>query len=61
MDAIIILMILLAVAAGGWAIEWFKYRQLTAFLALRHMEPPTMEEWEKCAEIVWRSLFRRKK
>lgn len=56
-----ILSALLVIAVGGWISTAFKYRQLTAYLALKKISPPTVAEWEKCAKVVWRSLRRRRK
>lgn len=57
----LILGILLLIAAGGWAGAWFKYQQVATYLALKNVEMPTEEEWEKCAKAVWLSLWRKKK
>lgn len=50
----------LTVAFGiGWLSEWFTNRQLSAYLALKKIPAPTMEEWKLCAKIVWASILRR--
>lgn len=61
MDTIIVLAVLLVIAVGGWISNWFKYQQVATYLALKNVEMPTEEEWEKCAKVVWLSLWRKKK
>lgn len=45
----------------GWLSEWFTNKQLAAYLTLKRVPAPTMEEWKLCAKLVWFSLFHRKK
>lgn len=61
MNTIAILAVLLVIAVGGWIINWFKYRQLSAYLALKKVETPSFAEWELCAKMVWQDLTRREK
>lgn len=56
----IILAILLLMAVIGWIGAWFKYQQVVVYLAMKDVESPTDEEWEKCAKVVWLSLWRKK-
>ena len=43
----------------GWLSEWFTNKQHAAYLALKKVPAPTMEEWKLCAKIVWASILRR--
>ena len=61
MDTIIILTLLLLMAVGGWIGSWFKYQQVIVYLAMKQVESPTEEEWEKCARTVWLSLWRKER
>ena len=56
----IILGILVLVMIGCWGVARFKYEQLVAYMALKKVEEPTEEEWEKCAKAVWLSLWWKK-
>ena len=56
-----ILSALLVIAVAGWLDRWFKCRLLTAYLAMKRIPFPTVEELERCAKIVWRQLTRRRK
>ncbi|MBR2366216.1 MAG: hypothetical protein IKC50_05235 [Oscillospiraceae bacterium] len=51
----------LSVAFGiGWLSEWFSGKQMAAYLALKKIPAPTMEEWSLCAKLAWANILRRK-
>lgn len=52
-----ILLVLLFVVLLAWGKASFLYKQLTAYMAMKKVDPPTVEEWEIAAKVTWRSLF----
>ena len=51
--------ILALLLALGWLKTWFHKQLLVAFLTMKKIDMPTVEELEVCAKIVKDELFRR--
>ena len=59
--AVIVLSVLLVIACGSWAAEWFRGKMLIAWLAMNGVRLPDEDQWRKCARIAKRCIFPRKK
>lgn len=54
----LILSILLVVCAIGWGRAWYEKQLLVAFLTIKKIKVPTVDELRECARLVKKNLFR---